>query len=90
MNESDVDYLIEQLNIKHPEFIDVPLNDEGIYRQKKAALLLDSVIDMLIEICGNDMPACLDMRKDLKNLYYHAKLSLAQNQHYRLNKCDSQ
>lgn len=86
MNESDVDHLIKQVQIKHPEFIDIPLNDNGLFKQEKAAMLLDSVLEMLLEICGDDMPASLDMRNELKKVYYHAKLSIAQNQVNRLKR----
>lgn len=86
MNESDIDYLLNQLEIKNPEFIDVPLNDDGLFRQKKVASLFDSVLDMVVEICGDDMPAIIDLRSDLQKAFYHAKLSLAQNQKFRLRR----
>lgn len=86
MNEADVDYLIEQVQIKNPEFIDISLNEQGLFKEQKAAMLLDSVLEMLLEICGEDMPASLDMRNQLKKVYYHAKLSIAQNQNNRLKR----
>ena len=83
MNDSDISHLVEQLSVKNPEFISVPLNDDGATRDKKVSLLLDGFLDCLTDTCGDSMPAYLDMRNELKKVYYHAKLCIAQNPKYR-------
>jgi hypothetical protein len=74
-----LDYIIAQQEIKFDQFRTCRLNEDGEFKDQQISILLDSVLSILIEICGTNSTAINNVAETLGLACYYAKLCVKGN-----------